>query len=84
MTDLVFTGPCPEFSRAQLMERANALGMKVRSSFCSKTLLVVGPKEMLAEGKSAKARKARELGVRTMSYEEFLDRSDSMLYGRKH
>jgi len=84
MTDLVFTGPCPGFSRSQLMDRANAIGMKVRSSFCSKTLLVVGDKDMLAFGKSSKARKARELGVRTMSYEEFLDRSDAMLYGRKH
>lgn len=71
MFDLVFTGEHPELTRANLTKAAQEAGHKVRTSFCSKTTLVVGSYKAVKEG-TTKARKALEKGVQLMAYDDFL------------
>lgn len=71
MFDLVFTGHHPELTREKLSQLATAAGHKVRTSFCSKTTLVVASYKAAKEG-TTKARKALEKGVSLMTYEDFL------------
>src|SRR5579862_2358491 len=64
---IVFTGTLTEMSRSEAKARAEALGAHVGGSVSSKTdLLVVGADA------GSKAKKAAELGVKTLSEEEWL------------
>ncbi len=65
---LVFTGSLEEMTRGEAKARAEALGAKVAGSVSRKTDLVV-----VGADAGSKARKARELGVQTLTEAEWLD-----------
>ncbi len=64
---MVFTGTLTAMSRSEAKARAEALGANVAASVSGKTdYLIVG------SDAGSKAEKAKALGVRTMSEEEWL------------
>lgn len=71
MFDVAFTGPAKEFSRSQLTDMAKFLGMKVRSSVCSKTTALIGDFDTVCNG-SRKTEAAMNRQLPIFSYEEFV------------
>jgi DNA ligase (NAD+) len=64
---VVFTGTLPTLGREEAKERARAAGAHVAGSVSAKTDLVV-----VGEDAGSKAKKAEELGIRTVTEKEFL------------
>ncbi|MCR5224490.1 MAG: NAD-dependent DNA ligase LigA [Alphaproteobacteria bacterium] len=65
---IVFTGSLINFSRDEAKETAEKYGAKVSSSVSSKTSLVV-----VGENAGSKLKQAQQLGISTISEEEFLN-----------
>lgn len=74
MQDVVFTGPAPRKVTRQLMiAAATHVGIKARTSFCSKTRTVVAPHDWIKSGKlTSKIRKAIENGAEVVPYHRFI------------
>ena len=69
---VVFTGTLEAMSRGEAKAKAEALGAKVSGSVSKKTdFVVVGP------GAGSKEKKARELGLRVLSEQEWIDFTSS-------
>jgi DNA ligase (NAD+) len=69
---VVFTGELTSMTRDAAKARAEELGAKVTDSVSKKTSLVV-----VGENAGSKARKAAELGIQTMTEEEWIKLADS-------
>ena len=65
---IVFTGAIREMTRREAKSRAESLGARISSTVSAKTDLVVA-----GENPGSKARKAAELGVRTVSESEWIE-----------
>jgi DNA ligase (NAD+) len=65
---VVFTGELTAMTRDDAKARAEELGAKVTDSVSKKTTLVV-----VGANAGSKARKAAELGIQTMTEEEWLE-----------
>ena len=68
---MVFTGELSTLTRDAAKARAEELGAKVTDSVSKKTSLVV-----VGENAGSKARKAAELGIPTMTEEEWVKLSE--------
>lgn len=65
---VVFTGSLVAMTRAEAKSKAEALGAKVAGSVSAKTdIVIAGP------GAGSKLKKAEDLGVRTMTEQEWID-----------
>lgn len=80
--DVVFTGPAPhKISRATMIAACSMVGIKARTSFCSKTRIVVAPYEWIKEGhETSKLCKAREQGCDIIPYGRFISQNNLSTY----
>ena len=65
---IIFTGTLSKMTRAEAKKKAEELGMKVVGSISSKTDFVVAGEEA-----GSKLKKAKELGMRVLSEEEWME-----------